>query len=63
MLNMKNEVKFLGWMTFALVILSGCQASETTPTKTPQPISPPPDTFPGEDKYTNYYSNPNHCTN
>ena len=41
MLNMKNEVKFLGWMTFALVILSGCQASETTPTKTPQPISPP----------------------
>jgi len=41
MLNMKNEVKFLGWMTFALVILSGCQASETAPTKTFQPISPP----------------------
>jgi len=41
MLNMKNEVKFLGWMMFALVITSGCQASATTSTKTPQPISPP----------------------
>ncbi len=41
MLNMKNEVKFLGWMTLALVLLSGCQASEIAPTKTAQPISPP----------------------
>ena len=41
MLNMKNEVKFLGWMMFALVITTGCQASATAPTKTPQPISPP----------------------
>ncbi len=41
MLNMKNEAKFLGWMVFALVIISGCQASATAPTKTLQPISPP----------------------
>ena len=41
MLNMKNEVKFLGWMMFALVIASGCQASATTLTNTPQQISPP----------------------
>ncbi len=41
MLNMKNEVKFLGWMMLALVIASGCQASATAPTKIPQPISPP----------------------
>ncbi|MCK4490717.1 MAG: LysM peptidoglycan-binding domain-containing protein, partial [Anaerolineales bacterium] len=38
---MKNEAKFLGWMVFALVIISGCQASATAPTKTLQPISPP----------------------
>jgi len=41
MLNMKNEAKFLGWMMFALVITSGCQASATVPIKTPKSISPP----------------------
>ncbi len=41
MLNMKNEGRFLNWMIFALVIISGCQSEATAPTKISQPISPP----------------------